>query len=156
MTKTSSKICLTNIFLIWIIIGVFTSDINAAPKKKKILGLLEGRHWSLKSNIFYRLGEGTDSVLIKIASDTKIINYIRFRALEALALFPSERTANFLEKTIKKSFAPLARRGFESFVRAFRKLNQKKSKDLPLEVKEEQLLLKQKRKEILVTERCCV
>ena len=116
---------LINVLIIWIIIGAFTSKTNAAPEKKEVLVLLEGRHWRLDSNNFYELGVGTDIILIKIASDTNIINYLRFRALEALALYPTERTAIFLEKTIKNSFAPLARRGFESFILAFRKTHPK-------------------------------
>ena len=59
-----------------------------------------------------------------------MINYIRFRALEALSLFPSEKTAVFLEHTADKSFAALARRGFEALKIGFRKTEPERVKKL--------------------------
>ena len=74
----------------------FTSASFAQPEKQKVLAMLEGRHWILNKNEFLRLEEGADKVLIDIARNPKIINYLRFRALEALSLYPTEKTADFL------------------------------------------------------------
>ena len=98
-----------------------TGTAIAAPEKSEVMKLLEGRHWKLETVAFQSLGDDTDSVLIKIAGDTATINYLRFRALEALSLFPSQKTAVFLEQTAGKSFAALARRGFEALKNGFSK-----------------------------------
>ena len=92
--------------------------------------LLEGRHWILDAEIFQRLGEGTDRVLIEISEDKLLINYLRFRALEALSLFSTENVATFLESTADKSFAPIARRGFEALKRGFAKTETERVKQL--------------------------
>ena len=88
----------------------FAESSFAQQKKKNVLEILEGRHWILNDGKFINLGEGTDIILIEIAGDKKIINYLRFRALEALALFPTEKTANFLEEITENSFSAIARR----------------------------------------------
>ena len=93
--------------LLWNLTGITV----AAPDKAQVMELLEGRHWILDSKSFQLLGERTDSVLIEIAGDSSLINYLRFRALEALSLYPTENTAKFLEESAEISFAPLARRG---------------------------------------------
>ena len=98
---------------------ILTGSAIAVPKKSEVMKLLEGRHWKIDAVAFQSLGDDTDSVLIKIAEDTAIINYLRFRALEALSLFPSEKTGAFLEQTADKSFAALARRGFEALKNGF-------------------------------------
>jgi len=108
----------------------FSVTTLATTEKNKIFELLEGRHWRLNSEKFLQLEEGTELILISIAEDTNIINYIRFRALEALSLFPTEKTAKFLEDISEKSFAALARRGFESFKRGFAKTHPKRIKQL--------------------------
>ena len=102
----------------------------ANQEKKKVLSFLEGRHWSLKSEEFLLMGKDTDSVLIDIARDTRMINYLRFRAMEALSLFPTEKTAKFLELTSKRSFAALARRSFEAFRNGFSKTQPTRVKKL--------------------------
>ncbi len=107
-----------------------TGTAIAAPEKSEVMKLLEGRHWKLDTVAFQTLGDGTDSVLIKIAGDTAIINYLRFRALEALSLFPSQKTAVFLEQTAGKSFAALARRGFEALKNGFSKTEPERVKKL--------------------------
>ena len=81
--------------------------------------LLEGRHWSLDAEEFQSLGEGTDRLLIEISADKSMINYLRFRALEALSLFPSENTAVLLEIVADNSFGPMAGCGFEALRRGF-------------------------------------
>ena len=91
--------------------------------------LLEGRHWNLVAEEFHSLGEGTDKLLLEISADKSLINYLRFRALEALSLFPSENTAVFLESVAGNSFAPLARRGFEALRRGFFKTQPKRVKN---------------------------
>ena len=101
-----------------------------APQKTIIIGLLEGRHWKLDSEVFQSLGDDTDRVLIEIAGDKASINYLRFRALEALSLFPSEKTAVFLEQTADKSFASLARRGFEALNNGFSKTEPERVKKM--------------------------
>ena len=122
----------------------FAETSLAQTDKKKVIKMLEGRHWILNKNKFNNLGEGADNILIDIAGDNKIINYLRFRALEALALFPTEKTANFLEKIAEKSFSPIARRGFESFSRGFSKTKPKRVKNLALK------LLKHHRKNLRI------
>ena len=106
----------------------FTDISLAQPEKKKILAMLEGRHWVLNTDKFLDLEKGTDEVLIDIAKNTKIINYLRFRALEALALYPTEKTADFLENIAEEAISSLARRGFEAFRRGFEKIKPKRVK----------------------------
>ena len=108
----------------------WTGTAIAAPEKSEVMKLLEGRHWKLDTVAFQSLGDDTDSVLIKIAGDTATINYLRFRALEALSLFPSQKTAVFLEQTADKSFAALARRGFEALKNGFSKTEPERVKKL--------------------------
>ena len=107
-----------------------TGTAVAAPEMSEVIELLEGRHWKLDTVAFQSLGDDTDSVLIKIAEDTATINYLRFRALEALSLFPSEKTGDFLEQTAGKSFAALARRGFEALKNGFSKTEPERVKKL--------------------------
>jgi len=102
----------------------------AVPEKSDVMKLLEGRHWKIDVVAFQSLGDDTDSVLIKIAEDTSTINYLRFRALEALSLFPSEKTGIFLEQTAGKSFAALARRGFDALKNGFSKTEPERVKKL--------------------------
>ncbi len=59
-----------------------------------------------------------------------MINYLRFRAIDALSLFPTENTASFLELSAEKSFAPLARRGFEALKNGFYKTHPQRVKRL--------------------------
>ena len=118
------------IFIIIIYFYNFTHILFANPEKGKIISLLEGRHWILNTDKFLKLGDGVEEVLIDIAGDTKKINYLRFRALEALALFPTEKTANFLESTAEKTFPGLAKRGFEAFRSGFYKIKPKRLKRL--------------------------
>ena len=109
------------IFFIGILFWNLTGITVAASEKAQVMELLEGRHWKLDAEAFQSLGDYTESVLIDIAGDTALINYLRFRSLEALSLFPSEKTAVFLEQTADKSFASLARRGFEALNNGFSK-----------------------------------
>jgi len=102
----------------------------ASPDKPQVLELLEGRHWKLDKEALQSLGGDTNSILIEIAGDTALINYLRFRALEALSLFPSEITAVFLEQTADKSFASLARRGFEALNNGFSKTEPERVKKM--------------------------
>ncbi len=109
----------------------YFSDISLAnPKKDKVLTMLEGRHWNLNTEKFLGLGGGIDIVLIDIAGDTKIINYLRFRALEALSLYPTEKTALFLEATAENNISAFARRGFKAFKIGFEKIKPKRLKRL--------------------------
>ena len=112
--------------LCWNLTGIAVS----AQQKTDIIGLLEGRHWKMDAEAFKSLGDDTNSLLIEIAADRASINYLRFRALEALSLFPSEITAVFLEQTADKSFAALARRGFETFNNSFSKTEPERVKKL--------------------------
>ena len=109
----------------FLIICVLFSNLTgisvASPEKSKVMKLLEGRHWKLEDKSFKSLGDDTDILLIEIAGDKALINYLRFRAMEALSLFPTEKTAVFLEHTADKSFAALARRGFEALKIGFSK-----------------------------------
>ena len=112
--------------LFWNLTGITV----AAPDKAQVMELLEGRHWILDAKTFQLLGEKTDNVLIEIARDSSLINYLRFRALEALSLFPTENTAKFLEDAAEISSAPLARRGFEALKNGFYKTQPKRVKRL--------------------------
>ena len=109
------------ILIVFTLILSLAESSIANPKKSEVMKLLEGRHWHLNILAFKSLGDETDTALIDIASDTSLINYLRFRALEALSLFPSEKTGIFLEQTANNSFASLARRGFEAFKIGFSK-----------------------------------
>ena len=117
-------------FIVSILFCNLTGITVAAPKMAQVMELLEGRHWKLDSEAFQALGDDTETVLIEIAGDTALINYLRFRSLEALSLFPSENTAVFLEQTAAKSFASLARRGFEALNNGFRKTEPERVKKL--------------------------
>ena len=117
------------VFIICALFWNMTVILVAAPGKAQVMELLEGRHWTLDAGKFQRLGEGTDKILIEISADKSLINYLRFRALEALSLFPSENTAVFLESAADNSFAPLARRGFEALRRGFFKTQPKRVKN---------------------------
>ena len=118
------------LLIICILFWNLTGIVVAAPEKSDVLELLEGRHWKLDSEAFQSLEVGTDSVLIEIAGDTALINYLRFRALDALSLFPTENTASFLELYAEKSFAPFARRGFEALKNGFYKTQPQRVKRL--------------------------
>ena len=66
------------LFIICILFWNLTGIAVAAPDKAQVMELLEGRHWKLDGEVFQRLGEGTDRVLIEIAEDKSLINYLRF------------------------------------------------------------------------------
>jgi HEAT repeat protein len=118
------------LLIICALFSYLTGIAVAAPEKSAVMELLEGRHWELDAEVFRSLGDNTDSVLIQIAGDTASINYLRFRALEALSLFPTEKSAVFLENVAKKEFATLARRGFEALDRSFAKTQPERVKQL--------------------------
>ena len=95
--------------------------VKAVPEKEQVLRLLEGRHWELHEGVFQRLGSGTDQVLREIADDPGLINYLRFRALEALSLYDNEATARHLERLVKSQDPTFALRGFSALSRGFSK-----------------------------------
>ena len=102
----------------------------AGPDKDEVLKMLEGRHWKLDIRAFNKLGDDTDVILIGIAKNDSLMNVIRFRALEVLSLFPTDKTAAFLEDTAEKAFTPMARRGFETMRRSFAKTKPERVKNL--------------------------
>ena len=118
------------LIIICLLFGSFTGIVVASPEKSEVIKLLEGRHWKLNIKSFQSLGDDTDIILIEIAKDTALINYLRFRALEALSLFPTEKTALFLEHTADKPFSALARRGFEAMKIGFSKIKPVRVKKL--------------------------
>ena len=77
------------LFIICILFWNLTGITVAAPDKAKVMELLEGRHWKLDVESFQLLGDDTDKVLIEISRDTSLINYLRFRALNACLLYTS-------------------------------------------------------------------
>ena len=93
---------------------------GAVPPRSQVLGLLEGRHWQLDPEAFRRLGAGTPQVLQELADNESLTNYLRFRALEALTVFPEDETAAFLESFSQRTEPALARRGVEALSRGFR------------------------------------
>ena len=101
--------------LLWNLSGVAV----AGPDKDQVLRMLEGRHWKLDIRAFNKLGDDADIILIEIAKNDSLMNVIRFRALEVLSLFPTDKTASFLEETAEKAFTPMARRGFQAMKRSF-------------------------------------
>ncbi|MDP7140149.1 MAG: hypothetical protein QF560_17450, partial [SAR324 cluster bacterium] len=84
--------------LLMLIFFLCTSSALAVPEIKSVMRLLEGRHWELHDGPFRALGEGTDEVLREISDNSSLINYLRFRALTALALYENEETAEHLER----------------------------------------------------------
>ena len=113
------------IFL-WNLSGVAVAELD----KDEVLKMLEGRHWKLDIRAFNKLGDGTDVILIEIAKNDSLMNVIRFRALEVLSLFPTDRTASFLEDIAEKAFTPMARRGFQAMKRSFAKSKPERVKRL--------------------------
>jgi hypothetical protein len=113
-----------NLFIICILFWNLTGITVATPDKAQVMELLEGRHWKLDVESFQLLGVDTDKVLIEIGGDPS------FRAIDALSLFPTENTASFLELYAEKSFAPLARRGFEALKNGFYKTQPQRVKRL--------------------------
>ena len=101
-----------------------------ASDKDQVLRMLEGRHWKLDIRAFNKLGDDTDIILIEIAKNDSLMNVIRFRALEVLSLFPTDKTASFLEDTAETEFTPMARRGFETMKRSFAKTKPERVKYL--------------------------
>ena len=102
----------------------------AGTDKDQVLKMLEGRHWKLDIRAFNKLGDDADIILIEIAKNDSLMNVIRFRALEVLSLFPTDKTASFFEDTAEKSFTPMARRGFEAMRRSFAKTKPERVKNL--------------------------
>ena len=96
-----------------------TASAEAIPKKTSVLRLLEGRHWELKEEKFLELGEGADEVLRKIVDDPGLINYLRFRALEALSLYENETTAKHLEQLTESPDLSFVRRSFRALSKGF-------------------------------------
>ncbi len=118
-------------FIITCIFLLYSSGIAAAsPDKDQVLKMLEGRHWKLDISVFNKLGEDADIILIEIAKNDSLMNVIRFRALEVLSFFPTDKTAAFLEDTAVKAFTPMARRGFESMKRSFARTKPERVKRL--------------------------
>ena len=91
------RFLLTTCFLLWNFSGVSVG----APDKDQVLRMLEGRHWKLDIRVFNKLGDDADIILIEIAKNDSLMNVIRFRALEVLSLFPTDKTASFLVISIK-------------------------------------------------------
>ena len=117
-----------------LIISIFLWNLSgvavAGPDKDEVLKMLEGRHWKLDIRAFNKLGDDADIILIEIAKNDSLMNVIRFRALEVLSLFPTDKTASFLEDTAETEFTPMARRGFETMKRSFAKTKPKRVKNL--------------------------
>ena len=77
------------LFIVCIFFWNLTGITVAAPDKAQVMALLEGRHWKLDVESCQLLGDDTDKVLIEIGGDTSLINYLRFRAINALSIFPT-------------------------------------------------------------------
>lgn len=88
-------------------------------EREHVLSLLEGRHWKLNAEVFRGLGKKTSRRLREIAEDESLINYLRFRAIEALSLFPTDETGDFLERTATAGKPSFARRGLRALTRGF-------------------------------------
>ena len=63
-----------------------------APLNFQVIELQGGRNCVLNAEKSHSLREGTDGLLIEILVDKSLINYLSYRALEDLYLFPSENT----------------------------------------------------------------
>ena len=107
------------LLIIYIFLWNLSGVAIAGPEKDEVLKMLEGRHWKLDIRAFNKLGDDADIILIEIAKNDSLMNVIRFRALEVLSLFPTDKTASFLEETAEKAFTPMARRGFQAMKRSF-------------------------------------
>ncbi|MBF0624774.1 MAG: hypothetical protein HQL82_08190 [Magnetococcales bacterium] len=91
-----------------------------AQSNAALLSLLEGRDWALREADFKALGNTTDQDLIALAEDTTQPNYLRFRAIQALRLFPTGRSADWLERILTASpDQALVRRALDSYGAAF-------------------------------------
>ena len=118
------------LLIVSIFLWNFSSIVFAGPDKDEVLKMLEGRHWKLDIRAFNKLGDDADIILIEIAKNDSLMNVIRFRALEVLSLFPTDKTASFLEDTAETEFTPMARRGFETMKRSFAKTKPERVKNL--------------------------
>ena len=96
----------------FLIICIFLWNLSgvavAGPDKDEVLKMLEGRHWKLDIRAFNKLGDDADIILIEIVKNDLLMHVIRFRALEVLSLFPTDKTASFLEDTAEKEFETCA------------------------------------------------
>ena len=118
------------LLIICIFYWIFSGIAIAVPEKDRVLKMLEGRHWKFDIRTFNKLGDDADIILIEIAKNDSLINVIRFRALEVLSLFPTDKTAAFLEDTAETESTPMARRGFETMKRSFAKTKPERVKHL--------------------------
>ncbi|MBF0178366.1 MAG: hypothetical protein HQL63_16215 [Magnetococcales bacterium] len=101
-------------------LGLFTTPVSAQPTVADIMPHLGGYEWRARPAISEKLGPDADLTLMEIAKDTHQPNYIRFRAIHLLRLYPTDRVAHFLEDTL--SITPessFLRRALESHSAAF-------------------------------------
>ncbi|MBF0138263.1 MAG: hypothetical protein H7833_20315 [Magnetococcus sp. DMHC-1] len=102
--------------------GLFPGLAAAQPTVEDMLPRLGGYEWTLDPARFKDPGPDTDLTLMAIVKDTKQPNYIRFRALELLRLYPTDRVADFLESTLATApVSSFVRRALESHATAFAK-----------------------------------
>lgn len=108
--------------LIWLLA---TGSVWAKPDQQRVISLLEGYEWSLRTDLVERLGVDADLTLMEIAQDKQNQpNYRRFRALIALSLYNSDRVADFFEQYIdEQSNVHQKRRAFLAYSNGFYKQN---------------------------------
>ncbi|MBF0424889.1 MAG: hypothetical protein HQL66_03605 [Magnetococcales bacterium] len=100
--------------------GLFATPALAQPTVAEVLPHLQGYEWSPRPDLVDRLGPDADLTLMTIAQDAQRHNFLRFRAIHLLRLYPSERVAAFLEQLPGAGReAGLTRRALESHAAAF-------------------------------------
>lgn len=123
-------------WLLFLLIALTASTVGAQDPvtRTDVLPLLEGRHWELPTERLQELGPDAVPVLQSIADDTALINYLRFRALEALGVFPTDATATYLEGVARSGQRYFARRGLSAFERGFQETRPEQVRSLAREL----------------------
>lgn len=107
-------------FLVILMMGGAFPVQGDPPARGSVLALLRGYEWSLDPGPFQRLGPQAEETLMAIAENQRLPNRLRFRAVNALRLFPTDRTADFLEGIVTGLPRPaFQRRALDSFAAAF-------------------------------------
>ncbi|MBF0311079.1 MAG: hypothetical protein HQL56_16310 [Magnetococcales bacterium] len=91
------------------------------PDRQRVMNLLAGYEWRLIPERWQQLGGDADLILMEVVTDPQLMNVYRFRAMEVLTLYPTNRVADFLERfTLSATEVPLLWRSFRSMERSFK------------------------------------
>ncbi len=125
-------------WLLLLLICLTTGMVGAQESvtREQVLTLLEGRHWTVPTERLQQLGPDAAPQLQAIAEDPTLINYLRFRALEALGVLPTDDTATYLETVARSGQRYFARRGLSAFEQGFRDSRPEQVRSLARELAE--------------------